>query len=120
MDAAILKKLKIQLEERKTQIENELASFAKKDVKTPGDYDTQFPDFGTTQSSDEDALKITVYGNTLPVEYALELRLAAINKALEKIAQNKYGFCEKCGQPIEQKRLEAIAEARNCVKCQTD
>jgi len=118
MDAKIIQKLKAKLGERKAEIETELASFAKKDNRTPGDYDTQFPDFGITQSADEDALKIATYGNSLPVEYALELRLAEINQALEKIEKKEYGQCEKCGQPIDQKRLEVMPAAKTCVKCQ--
>jgi DnaK suppressor protein len=117
MDKNLIKKLEEKLREKKARLETELASFAQKDTRVAGDYDTRFPDFGTSQSSDEEATEVATYGNSLPVEYALELSLAEVNKALEKIEKGEYGNCEKCGQPIDPKRLEAIPEARTCVKC---
>ncbi|TSC53173.1 MAG: TraR/DksA family transcriptional regulator [Parcubacteria group bacterium LiPW_39] len=118
MNKEILEKLKKKLEERQAKIEKELAAIAEKDEKVKGDYDTRFPDFGTHQSTDESALEVAAYENALPLEYAMELRLADINKALEKIAQGAYGQCEKCGQAIGEKRLEAMPEAKLCIQCQ--
>lgn len=112
-----MEKFKKNLEQHKDKIEKELSSIAEKDEKVKGDYDTRFPDFGS-QSTDESASEVTAYESTLPVEYALELRLVDINKALEKIVQNTYGQCEKCGQEIGLKRLEAMPEAKFCIKCQ--
>lgn len=117
MDKDLIKKIEAKLKEKKTRLEGELASFTQKDAKVAGDYDTKFPDFGTNQSSDEEATEVATYGNSLPVEYALELSLAEVNKALDKIGKGDYGNCEKCGQPIDPKRLEAMPEAKNCVKC---
>jgi len=119
MDKDLIKKIKAKLNEKKTRLEGELASFAQKDAKVAGDYDTKFPDLGTAQSSDEEATEVATYGNSLPVEYALELSLAEVNKALDKLEKGEYGNCEKCNQPIDSKRLEAMPEARNCVKCHT-
>jgi len=118
MDKSLIKKFEDKLKEHKTKLENELASFAKKDPKTPGDYDTVFPDAGTSQSSDEEAAKFAAYDSTLPVEYALELRLVEVNKAIDKIKNGAYGQCEKCGKEIDPKRLEAMPEAKSCVNCQ--
>ena len=117
MDKKTQDKFKKTLEERKTKLENELASFAKKDTKLKGDYDTQFPDFGANQSSDEEAFEVATYDSALPVEYALELRLADINRALDKIKKGNYGQCENCPGEIDVKRLEAMPEARTCLDC---
>ena len=118
MDKQTTDKFKKMLAERKTKLETELASFAKKDAKLKGDYDTQFPDFGTTQSPDEEAFEVATYDSALPVEYALELRLADINRALEKITNGTYGQCENCPGEVDIKRLEAMPEARVCLNCQ--
>jgi len=118
MDKKILQQLKKQLEEKKEKIEKELESIAKKDTKLKGDYDTRFPDFGIHQSPDESALEVAAYESTLPIEYALEIKLLEVNQALEKIKKGKYGQCEKCHQPIDIKRLMAIPEAKTCAKCQ--
>jgi RNA polymerase-binding transcription factor DksA len=117
MDKATLGKLKAKLLERKNKVEEELGSIAKKDDKVKGDYDTRYPDFGTSQSSDEEASEVAAYESTLPIEYALELRLADINKALQKIEKGEYGICENCQEPIDPKRLEIMPEAKLCLKC---
>ena len=39
--------------------------------------------------------------------------------ALEKIDTGEYGICEACGQPIHEKRLEAIPHARLCLDCKS-
>ena len=117
MDKKIIERLKKKLKERKTKLENELASFTKKDERLKGDYDTQFPDFGTAQSSDEEAFEVATYDSALPVEYALELRLADINKALEKMKNGAYGQCENCAGDMDMRRLEAMPEARLCLNC---
>lgn len=120
MDKNTLLQFEKRLTERKDKIEQELASFAKKDEKLPGDYDTKFPDFGTSQSTDEEALEVAAYESALPVEYALELRLASINKALDKIKNGTYGQCENCKEPMDIRRLEAMPEATLCLKCQSN
>ncbi len=118
MDKETLQQLKKKLEDQKDKIEKELESIAQKDPKLKGDYDTRFPDFGAPQSPDESALEVAAYESTLPIEYALELKLLDINKAIEKTAKGKYGQCEKCGQEIDIKRLMAKPEAKTCAQCQ--
>jgi len=44
-------------------------------------------------------------------------RLEDINKALQKIEQGNFGFCEKCGEKIDKKRLEVVPYARFCINC---
>jgi RNA polymerase-binding transcription factor DksA len=115
------------LENQKADIEKQLKSFATKDERLGGDYDTKFPDLGTHQSSDELAQEVSLYESRLPVEFTLEDKLQAINAALAKIElagiglagteKNRYGVCENCGKPIDRKRLEAKPEAKYCVKC---
>lgn len=45
-------------------------------------------------------------------------QIAAIDKALERIATGHYGDCEECGEPISVARLAARPEARQCIDCQ--
>ncbi len=44
--------------------------------------------------------------------------LKLVDAALEKIRQNTYGKCERCGGSIAEKRLEALPFARFCLPCQ--
>jgi len=42
-----------------------------------------------------------------------------IKKALEKIEDGSFGFCEVCGEPIDFKRLEARPVTEHCIECKT-
>ncbi|MGM0568688.1 MAG: TraR/DksA family transcriptional regulator [Elusimicrobiota bacterium] len=44
-------------------------------------------------------------------------RLDAIEDALQKIDEDRYGICEQCGKKIKNDRLKAIPYARMCMKC---
>ncbi len=44
--------------------------------------------------------------------------LELIDAALDRIEEGKYGKCINCGQPIQEKRLEAVPWARHCLRCQ--
>ncbi|MBQ5490529.1 MAG: TraR/DksA C4-type zinc finger protein, partial [Treponema sp.] len=46
-------------------------------------------------------------------------RLTAIENAIVRINQGKYGLCLQCGKPIPEARLDAIPYAALCVNCQT-
>jgi DnaK suppressor protein len=43
--------------------------------------------------------------------------LRAIENALTRIRQERFGICEQCGQPISKARLEAVPWARQCRDC---
>jgi len=42
-----------------------------------------------------------------------------IKKALEKVEDGTFGFCEVCGEPIDFKRLEARPVTTHCIECKT-
>ena len=44
----------------------------------------------------------------------------AVKTALKLLESGEYGTCQDCGQPINPKRLEAIAWTTLCVKCQEE
>jgi len=47
-------------------------------------------------------------------------RLKAIEAALTRIKQDKYGYCIKCGKRIPQDRLIAIPYALMCIECKSE
>ena len=53
------------------------------------------------------------------IDYSLEENearvLAAIDAALKRIDNGTYGRCDRCGQPIEPERLEALPWATLCI-----
>ncbi|MGW0431849.1 TraR/DksA family transcriptional regulator [Micromonospora sp. NPDC003197] len=44
--------------------------------------------------------------------------LSQVTEALRRIAEGRYGSCEKCGSDIPRERLEILPHARFCVPCQ--
>ena len=46
-----------------------------------------------------------------------QARIVGLRKALERLAEGEYGYCEACGEPIAKGRLEVDATARYCVAC---
>jgi DnaK suppressor protein len=117
MDKQTIEQFKKILLTEKENLEQQLKTFAKKDPKFKGDYDTEFPDLGTPQSSDEMAQEVSLYESSLPVEHTLELKLQNIEGALEKIKTGKYGICENCNEEIPIGRLETKPEAKYCISC---
>ncbi|MBI1888909.1 MAG: TraR/DksA C4-type zinc finger protein, partial [Candidatus Spechtbacteria bacterium] len=102
-------------------LENSLKSLADKDPKLKGDWDSKFPEFGGDQNVnlEQEADEVSEYISRLPVEHSYELRVQAINEALERIGKGTNGKCGKCKSDIPLKRLEAYPEAKFCLKCQS-
>src|SRR5919112_1843139 len=44
--------------------------------------------------------------------------LELIDEALERVEAGEYGDCVHCGEPVQEKRLEAVPWARHCLRCQ--
>ena len=44
--------------------------------------------------------------------------LQLIDEALERVERGEYGECVNCGEPLTEKRLDAVPWARYCLKCQ--
>lgn len=116
-----LEKIKIKLEAEKDLIENELKKIAVPNEKIPGDWQSKFPygnsDSGTA-SLERQADEVEEYTTRLPLERNLEIKLASVNKALEKIKKGTYGICDNCGKAIPAERLEIFPQANLCVDCQ--
>ena len=45
--------------------------------------------------------------------------VADIDQALLRIKEGSYGICARCGQPIDERRLEAVPTARYDAQCQS-
>jgi DnaK suppressor protein len=66
-------------------------------------------------------------GGTATVEREMDLHLSLqarstvmeIDRALSKIDEGTYGYCEQCGQLIPEPRLEALPHAALCVSCKS-
>lgn len=113
MNQETINELKSALEKEKTALTEELKSFAHPDKKLKGDWDADYQNLG--EGWDENAQEVTEYATRLPLEHELETRLQAVNDALDKIKNNTYGLCEKCGEIIDVERLRANPSAMICI-----
>ena len=66
---------------------------------------------------EEEATETSELEKRLALEQGARELLAEVEHALQKFEQGTYGFCDKCGQPIDPARLEARPQASLCLKC---
>ena len=69
--------------------------------------------------SDDGASDLEEQDNIMALIPDLNSKLADIDRALQRVEQGTYGFCERCGKPIDPARLEIMPEATFCVQCKT-
>lgn len=48
---------------------------------------------------------------------AIRERVTQVERALERLGEGGYGWCERCGNPIPVERLAAFPSATLCVSC---
>lgn len=97
-----------QLKSQKDQLEKRMRAIKDDKTKANGplnpDFEEQAIDLQNNEVIDE-------------IEEIDRKEIGLINKALEKIKNNRFGICEACGEEINQKRLIAMPFAENCIKC---
>ena len=73
----------------------------------------------TVESGDEADVAADAIDRTLLTALGSQdaKRLQQIDNCLDRIYQNKYGRCIKCGKEIPQERLEVLPYALMCVNC---
>lgn len=101
-----IEKQRLFLEKEKQKLE--------KDLKVTN----KFPQYG--DSEDDNTEEVEDFYTAKGQVNELQILLDDVNKALEKIKQGEYGYCENCGKKklIEKARLEAFPAATSCIKCE--
>ncbi len=102
----------LDLQEIKKQFENRLKALGAKvdeieeDLREPSN-----PDFAehATEAEGDEVLE--------GLESTALLEIAQIEAALGRIEDGVYGECATCGEPVGEKRLEAIPHAAQCISC---
>jgi RNA polymerase-binding transcription factor DksA len=107
---------KEKLEAELSTVEAELGTLGRKNPDTPGDWEATpgTIDINPTEN-EERAEKFEELDNNEAILNTLELRLRDVKRALDKIAEGKYGICEIGGEQIEEQRLEVNPAARTCI-----
>ncbi len=108
IEAGALKQLKESLRSDLKRIRAKLGTL--KDVE-----------FGDTPGVDnEEADEVEEAANESATVEMLEKRLEDIEIALKKIAEGRYGVCEKCKKEISPELLKADPESRRCKNCKAN
>jgi RNA polymerase-binding protein DksA len=96
-----LERRRAELVNRSTRVERDLSHSAEPLVQ-------DFADQALQRQNDE---TLAAIGRAAAEE------LQQIDRALERIAQGRYGLCNECGRPIADERLRAAPYASRCVEC---
>ncbi len=76
----------------------------------------------TTDEATQDIADKAVSSYTREFLYSLtdaeRNTLLQIDQALTRIDEGAFGFCQNCGAPMSEKRLNAVPWAPHCVDCQ--
>jgi RNA polymerase-binding protein DksA len=91
-----------QLVQRVLQLETELHNME-------AEHDIEYMDHAQEEAVNDELIALDEHGRQ---------EMKEIQAALARIADGTYGFCAKCGDPIDPKRLEILPTARYCVQCQ--
>ena len=112
------KNYKIKLEDEKKLLEDELSSLGQ--VDKTGDWKA-VPENEMANQEVQDEADMADRAEDFEERSSkldlLEIRLANVKKALDKIENQEFGKCEKCQKEIEEDRLEVNPAALTCKEC---
>ena len=109
MDKTFLENMKAKLLEQKKTLLDSLADQSE-DMKNL---------VKTVESGDEADVAADVIDRQLLTSIGTQdaIRLQQIENTLDRINQDKYGRCIKCGKEIPEERLEVLPYALMCIQC---
>lgn len=91
------------------QLKRSVAEQSVRYMENGGAFANHMADMATEESDREsDSLLIDAQGRLI---YEIE-------QALQRMEEGRYGACESCLNPIEDRRLEFLPYARLCLRCQ--
>ncbi len=117
IDTKVIEEIKASLLLQKKQIIDDLSDVSRKDSHEADNRSAQFPEYG--DKPDENAQEISDFSTTIVAQKVLEKSLEDIESALKRIDKGTYGICKYCGNPINEKRLQARPTAGACITCKT-
>lgn len=82
---------------------------AKERISELSSYDNHPGDLGTETFEAEKELSFRIDDRSV---------ICKINKAIEKVDKDKYGFCEFCNKQIQKDRLEVLPYVEYCINCE--
>ena len=117
MNATKIKKLRGQLEKRRTEIQGEIERM-----------DADLQSIGRDQGDErgglgnhlaEDGTNVMESERLTTISGDLREVVSQVDAALERMDAGSYGICQRCGKPIHEERLEAFPYVAYCIDCQS-
>lgn len=109
MEKEVLEQIKQKLNDRKTELEAELAKIADEHgVATYEDIE---------DDEDVNAQEVSQYSDRLSLVAELKKGLDDVNKSLKKIESGEYGVCKYCQKEINPQRLLVRPSSGSCIDC---
>jgi DnaK suppressor protein len=108
---AQLATIRAELEEERASLLDQVEGLdAEADVNNwrEGGFDDDPADAGSASFERETAQSLSNHARNL---------LSQIDDAMRRMDEGTYGTCERCGEPIEAERLEALPYATLCMDC---
>jgi DnaK suppressor protein len=97
----------VELQEQLATIEEQSFATSQSDISGEVSFDEENADAGTFTFERE---------RDLSIENNVRDLLRKIARALARMDDGTYGFCSRCGKPIEKARLKALPYADLCIK----
>ena len=110
-----LTKFRQQLEQMRDSLRSELEQLQAESANV-----NQTEGYGVKNHPAEDASELFLRERNLAISGDLQRELGDVERALVRIADGTYGFCEECGEPINPERLEARPAATYCIRHQRE
>lgn len=117
MNANKQRKLRKQLEERKTDIESNVAYMANEIRSIGVDQDDENGSLGNHIA--DDGSNVTEAERLVTISEDFQELVGQIDAALKRMEDGTYGICLRCGKPIGEARLEAFPYVAYCIECQS-
>ncbi len=118
MEQEKIQEFKQMLEDKKADIIKQLDSIGSRvEGGAEVNFNADFPDYGNSQSIEDNASEVADYTTNLSLERELESDLRDVEKALKLIEDGGYGVCKYCSKEIEIERLKIRPQSTACVAC---
>lgn len=108
MDKKDLSKIIKQLEDEKQDLIETIKRLEERERNSGNDFIGDEIDHATNDSQREILFSLSDIDRQ---------KLDLIEEAIQKIDEDRYGTCEKCGKKIGIARLRALPYARSCINC---
>jgi len=117
MKSQTIETLKQTLLERRAELERDIEHLQSELRDLSADQEAERGGVGNHFADDGSSLGEQERISTVGSDFREQVQM--IDAAVERMDEGIYGICQRCGQPIQQERLEALPFVAFCISCQS-